>query len=149
MQQVPSDPANVVLFGDFEAIDVNSLYSYLTEPEWIPQWWAPIAKGDPRVGGEFIYSWPDDKWTLRGEFLEMNPGKSVSFTWHWDHEPVEHACQVIQMWMEPLGDAGSFLGIYHGKFSNTEEDQAARQGVAEGWIHFMMRLAGLSEGLAT
>jgi uncharacterized protein YndB with AHSA1/START domain len=131
--------------GYFDHMSPNALFRHLTEPDLVTKWWPPTAVSDPRLGGKFIYTWPESNWTLRGEYIAFDPGRHVSFSWCWDHEPVEHGNQIVDMWIEPYLEDGSLLGIFHGKFAETELDQAARQGIAEGWIHFCMHLAGLTD----
>jgi uncharacterized protein YndB with AHSA1/START domain len=147
MQQVPSDPTTLVLVGDFERMSPERLFEHLTQPNLLTQWWPSEAVSDPKIGGTFTYTWPSNNWILRGEFLAFEPGRHLSFSWCWDHEPVEHGHQKVDMWIEPYLDGGSLLAIYHGEFDTTEADQAARQGIAEGWIHFTMHLGGLTDGI--
>jgi uncharacterized protein YndB with AHSA1/START domain len=148
MIQVPSDLSEIILVGDFERLTPQQLFEHLTQPDLLTLWWPTLAEGEQGVGGQYVYSWPDQGWNLRGEFTAFEPGSHLAFTWCWDHEPVQHGYQSVNIWIQPYGETGSQIGLFHGKFSLTPEDQAARQGVVEGWMHFMMRLAGLTDGAA-
>ncbi|HWD39270.1 MAG TPA: SRPBCC family protein [Fimbriimonas sp.] len=146
MHQVPSDPTQAVIVGDFDAFSPDQLFDYFTRPELLTQWWPKEATVDLRVGGSFAMSWPEQNWHLRGQYLAVEPGRRLSFTWNWDHEPVNHGLQTVDLWILRMHDTGSRLGIFHGPFQANEADQEARQGVIEGWIHFGMHLGGLVPG---
>jgi len=145
MKQIPSAPEIAVLSADFESYAPTTLYDYFTSPELLVAWWPKTAQADLKVGGAYYLAWPEQDWHLRGEYLALDPGKHLAFTWAWDHEPSESGPKRVDLWFEEL-DNGSRLAIYHGPFDTSENDQQARQGIVEGWIHFGMKLAGLRAG---
>lgn len=146
MHQIPSDPSLAVVAGDFDAFTPESLFDHFTKPELIVKWWPESAEFDLKPGGKYLLQWPNQDWNLRGEYLEVDRGKHLAFTWAWDHEPPRDAPQRVDVWFDHIHEIGTRIGIFHGPFQLTDEDQAARQGVIEGWIHFCMRLGGVAPG---
>jgi len=148
MRQIPSAPEVAVVSGDCEQFTPLELYEYFTDAAKVVQWWPKVADADPRVGGEYHFAWPGNDWHLRGEFKAVDPGQHLAFTWAWDHEPSSTILKQVDIWFQPLFETGCRIAIYHGPYETTESDQASRQGVVEGWIHFGMVLAGLRDGAA-
>src|SRR5579862_2000976 len=144
MHQVPSDPSQAVVYGDFDAFTPELLFDHFTQPDLLVKWWPKEAEVDLRVGGKFVLSWPNQDWHMRGEYLAVEPGKHLAFTWAWDHGLKGYDPLRVDLWFEHIHNVGTRLGIYHGPFG--EEDQEARQGIIEGWIHFCMLLGGLTAG---
>lgn len=146
MKQIPSAPNTAIVSGDFEQFSPMELYHHFTLPERIVRWWPQVAEMEVRIGGAFHLSWPSNDWHLRGEYTALDPGAHLGFTWHWDHDPSHIPAKQVDIWFSPLFEHGSRIGIFHGPFDGSSEDQASRQGIVEGWIHFGMILAGLREG---
>jgi uncharacterized protein YndB with AHSA1/START domain len=145
MHHLPSDPRQAVVAGDFDMLTTDQLFDAFTKPELITKWWPEEAAIDLRPGGKYVLQWPQRDWNLRGEYLEIEPGRHLAFTWSWDHQPGSTPLRV-DLWLDCIHESGTRLAIYHGPFELTEQDQESRLGIVEGWIHFCMRLAGLSEG---
>jgi uncharacterized protein YndB with AHSA1/START domain len=145
MHQVPSDPRQAVVVGDFDSLTTEQVFDAFTKPELIIKWWPEAAEIDLRPGGKYCLQWPQKDWNLRGEYVDIEPGKHLSFTWTWDHETSPEP-QTVHLWLDCIHEVGTRLAIFHGPFVLTDEDQASRQGVVEGWMHFCMRLAGLVDG---
>jgi len=146
VKQIPSAPELAVISGDFEQFAPEEIFAYFTDAEKIVQWWPKVAEIDARVGGSYRLSWPDNDWHLRGVFTALEPGRHIGFTWAWDHEPSVTLHKQVDIWLQPLFESGSRVAVFHGPFTTSEDDQSARQGIVEGWIHFGMNLAGLREG---
>jgi uncharacterized protein YndB with AHSA1/START domain len=145
MHQVPSDPSLAVIAGDFDGFTPESLFDHFTQPELLTKWWNPIAEIDLKPGGKYVFQWPQQGWTLRGEYLAVEPARHLAFTWAWDHGLQGYEPLRVDLWMDRIHEVGARLGIFHGPFELTEADQVTKQGVAEGWIHFCMRLRGLGQ----
>ena len=137
-----------IVSGDFEQFTPTDLYYSFTVPQRLVLWWPRVADLDVQIGGKFHLSWPENDWHLRGEYTALEPGVHLGFTWRWDHEPSTIQEKQVDVWFQPLYEHGARMAVHHGPFGTTEEDQNARQGIVEGWIHFGMVLAGLREGAA-
>jgi uncharacterized protein YndB with AHSA1/START domain len=144
MRQIPSAKELLVVSGDFEAFSPQELFDLWTIPEQLQKWWPELATIDANPGGQYRLEWPAMSWVMQGEIDAVAPGEHIGFTWNWNHEPDKRERRV-DVYFQPL-DAGSRLAIYHGPFGTDDNEQADRQGILEGWIHFGMRLAGLAVG---
>jgi uncharacterized protein YndB with AHSA1/START domain len=142
MIQVPSNSSQVVVLGDFQGFTPDELFNHWVDPVLLVLWWPQVASVDPREGGAYRFEWPERGYDLSGTFTSFEPARHLGMTWSWSHEPAGQPLQV-DVYFEPLQE-GTRLGIYHGSFG--PEEAEARQGVAEGWIHFGMLLAGLRTG---
>jgi uncharacterized protein YndB with AHSA1/START domain len=130
-----SSPARLVLEGQVDGASPEDVTRHFTEPELVTTWWAEHAEVD--AAGSFIMRWPAQEWTLRGRFIENDPGRRVRFTWHWDHEPLVPVRTVL-VTTAPTG-GGTQVTVTHGDYGPDDADE--RQGHAEGWQYFFGRLA--------
>jgi uncharacterized protein YndB with AHSA1/START domain len=144
MIHVPSAKDRVVVLGDFANFTPEELFNHFVDPVLLVQWWPQVASVDPRERGQFKFEWPGPGYSLHGEYTAFVPGAHLGFTWTFSHEPAAQP-QQVDVFFSPLVE-GTRIGIHHGSFG--PDEGAARQGVAEGWIHFGMRLSGLREGAA-
>jgi uncharacterized protein YndB with AHSA1/START domain len=117
------------------------LFTYWINPLLLPKWWPPKAEVDGRLGGAYVMTWPKQNWSLRGTYVKFDPGKTLSFTWAWDHEP-DRRPTTVQIDFEPLGRNGSRLTLRHGSYS--PEDTEQRKSHLEGWLFFLGRLQAVS-----
>jgi len=147
MKQIPSSTDALVVYGDFHGFTPNELFDYWVNPELVTEWWPKVVEIDPRVGGAYRFSWPEQEWFLQGTYSVFDPGKQLKFGWTWNHEPGVYEPLWVDIYFMEI-DNGTRMAIYHGPYTDTESDQGARQGNLEGWIHFGSRLAGLRVGEA-
>ncbi|HEY0868299.1 MAG TPA: SRPBCC domain-containing protein, partial [Fimbriimonas sp.] len=124
--------------------DPAELFEHWVDPVLLVQWWPRVASSDRSLGGAYRFEWPQPGHHLYGNYTAYEPGRRLGFTWTWSHEPATVQPLQVDVFFEPLLEDGTRIGIYHGTFMENEFD--ARQGVAEGWIHFGMLLAGLRSG---
>ncbi|MCB9894574.1 MAG: SRPBCC domain-containing protein [Planctomycetes bacterium] len=102
------------------------LYAGFTEPDLLKQWiWGPGAKDvrvecDLQINGTFNISMDggDSRWGMRGMYLEIQPGRKLIHTLHWDADvgyngegkhPID---EVIVVNIKPYAD-GSALEYLH------------------------------------
>jgi uncharacterized protein YndB with AHSA1/START domain len=123
------------------------LFDHWVRPELLVRWWPREAKVDPRVGGPYQFSWPEQNWHLRGTYTSFEPGRRLAFTWAWDHDVGKFSDLQVDLVFQEI-EGGTRLTITHGPWGPESESQVERQGVIEGWIHFGMRLSGLRTGTA-
>lgn len=107
----------------------------------LQQWWPPLAELEACEGGTYHLAWPQMNWHLRGLYRAFVPGKQLSFSWHWDHEPPEVDQKTVEVLFEGLAGGGTRLLLTHGPYYATPEDQARRiDEHLAGWMHFLARL---------
>lgn len=135
---IASTNDRVIVTAAFANLSAQSLYAYLTQPEKITRWWPETATADARPGGDFVYQWQGGAMTLRGTFTVAEPGRIVSFTWQWDHEP-GLPVRDVTAFISAEGE-GSHLTLLHGFYGETESEQKDRQGHIDGWQFFLGRL---------
>jgi|SRR5690348_4521929 len=82
--QLPSGPEILLVEAAFPTTDPRTLFSYWTEPMLLERWWPQHAEVEPRVGGAYHLSWPQQNWQLRGRYTACEPGERLDFTWKWD-----------------------------------------------------------------
>ncbi len=145
MKEIPSSPDILVVYGDFINFTPEDLFDYWVKPELVTLWWPKVAEIDPRVGGIYRFSWPEQDWNLFGTFGSFEFGKHLQFTWTWTHSAVTDLPLTVDLYFMPI-ENGTRLSIFQGPYTNSSVDQGARQGNIEGWVHFGMRLAGLRPG---
>jgi uncharacterized protein YndB with AHSA1/START domain len=119
----------------------ESVYRLLTDAESIMQWMAPAARSDPRPGGELTWTHQAGDRVL-GQFIELEPGRRVVFSFGWDRPDVEvpEASTVVEIDLKPR-EGGTVLRLIHRGLDGPMAD--AHDG---GWTNYLARLAVLAAG---
>ncbi len=118
----------------FLPIDPDSAFDLVTQPERLRRWCTVAARVDLRLGGEF-------RWTVTpgnnamGTVTKIEPGKSVSYSWGWEHDPeLQPGTSIVTIILEPVAGGTNLRFVHEGL---TDEQEV---GHAEGWNHFLDRL---------
>lgn len=147
LEQISTALDCLVMSANFPQLAPDVLFDYWTKPDLICQWWPQQAEIEPREGGAYHFSWPKMGWSLRGQYVNFDIGRSLNFTWRWDHQttPLRH----VEITFDSLPNGGTQITLTHGFYTDSAEDQEERAGHIEGWIHFLGRLQQLEppEGL--
>jgi uncharacterized protein YndB with AHSA1/START domain len=116
-----------------------------TDPESAKHWWGPthhpaiFIEMDVRVGGRWhgmLRSEADGTiLTHRGEFLEIDPPKTLSFTFAWDEEGERGIQNVVTLTFEDLSGKTK-MTLRQSPFQSTGE----QEGHGEGWSSTFDRL---------
>ncbi len=95
--------------------------------------------GDVRPEGTWRGSgiFRGEPYTIEGQFLEVDPPRALSHTWHPVGAPIA-ATSTVSYLLEPL-DGGTRVTLTHGPFASAE----ATEGNAIGWQTSFERLAEL------
>jgi len=117
-------------------LDPAATFDLITQPDRLRRWMTVAARVDLRAGGDY-------RWTVgpghiaAGTFVEVDPGKRVTFTWGWegDGDPPPGA-STVTVTLTPV-DGGTEVRLVH---DGLTDEQAARH--AEGWNHYLDRLVG-------
>ena len=143
--QLPSGPDQLVLTIVLPHLDPAAAFACWTEPEGICRWWPQAAAITPAPGGAYHLSWPAMNWHLRGHYTIFDPGRALTFTWRWDHDPPDHPERTVTLVFAPHPAGGTRLTLIHGPYTTMPADQEERiEHHLTGWQHFLPRLAALS-----
>jgi uncharacterized protein YndB with AHSA1/START domain len=117
------------------------VFPYFTDPERIVSWMGIAALLDPRPGGTFRVE-ANGRDVVIGEYVEVDPPHRVVFTWGFEGtEPiVEPGSTRVEVTLERDGDETLLTLLHHGLAGGT------RDAHAEGWIHYLARLAPVAAG---
>lgn len=125
----------------------DRVYAAWTDPTQLRQWFGPEGVrtrnlvADVRVGGKYhwdVTSPEDEEKTVRGEYRELEPGRKIVFTWHWDDDEAwENQVSIVTV---ELSDAkgGTQVRLTHAKLPN----EGSRDRHHEGWTGVLDRLEG-------
>ena len=116
----------------------DRVYAAWTDPAQLRQWFGPEQVttdnliADPRVGGRFRWDLTNsdgEKMTMEGEFRELQPGKKIVFTWHWqDDEDWENQVSIVTVEISGRS-GGTELRLTHEQLPN----EKSRDGHTGGW----------------
>ena len=125
----------------------SSVFSAFTEPRELAKWWgpngftAPSVEIDLRVGGAYRTAMqpPEGElFHLVGEFLDVDPPTSLSYTFRWEDPDPEDQETIVTLSLTDLGDTTE-LDFSQGVFA-TERRRALHD---EGWTNSLDRLQEL------
>ena len=125
------------------AASPETVFSFFTDPEKMTRWKGKSATLDPRPGGIYRVDM-NGRDIARGEYVEVVPHSRVEFTWGWEGEgsPLPPGSSTVEVSFIPDGD-GTIVRLRH---LGLPADQ--RDAHAEGWSHYMARLAVAGAGEA-
>ena len=123
------------------AASPETVFSFFTDPEKMTRWKGKSATLDPRPGGIYRVDM-NGRDIARGEYVEVVPHSRVVFTWGWEGEgsPLPPGSSTVEVTFIPDGD-GTIVRLRH---LGLPADQ--RDAHAEGWTHYMARLAVAGAG---
>lgn len=119
----------------------ETIFSFLTDPAKMVRWMGTKATLDPRPGGIYRVD-INGRDVARGEYVEIVPNQRVVFTFGWEGtaSPLPPGSTRVEITLTPDGDS-TIVRLRH---LGLAEEQ--RQRHLEGWVHYMSRLASISEG---
>lgn len=119
----------------------ETVFAFLIDPEKLARWKGRTAQVDPRPGGIFRVD-IDGKNIASGAYLEIEPSRRVVFTFGWEGpgSPLPPGSSTVEVTLVPDGE-GTLLRLRH--FGLAE---ALRARHAEGWEHYLPRLASVASG---
>ncbi len=119
----------------------DEVFPFFTDPAKMMVWKAVEATLDPLPGGIFRIN-VTGRDVARGEYVEIDPPRRLVFTFGWEAEgsPEPPGSTTVEITLVPDGE-GTLLRLVH---SGVPEE--FRQGSAEGWDHYLLRLVVAAEG---
>ena len=133
MDSVVTADGRLRVWETFRRVGALQLYTYLTDPAKLTQWWPSEANVNAAPGGSFRYTVASGE--VSGTFAEAEPGKRLAFSLR---EQGGAEGQVV-MDLEPR-DADTLLTITHGPFG----DKAERQVQLDEWTRLLKRLKAVA-----
>lgn len=117
-----------------------TVYGYFTTSGQWTRWQGERAQVDARPGGIFAMDMATGQ-RARGQFLELEPGRRVVFTWGWiDHPGVPPGSSTVTIDLVPDGD-GTIIRLTH---TGLAPDELPFHRL--GWDHYLDRLDLLAHG---
>ena len=117
------------------------VFEFFVDPVKMMQWKGIDATLDPRPGGVYRVNVTGQDIAC-GEYVEIVPHSWVVFTWGWEGEghPVPPGSSTVEVTLVTDGD-GTIVKLRHSGLSGENGAQHA-----EGWEHYLPRLALAAEG---
>lgn len=114
----------------------ETVFPFFTDPERLVRWMGKTATLDPRPGGAFRVDYGKGD-VAAGTYREVDPPRRLVLTWGWEAagDPVPPGASTVEIDLAPDGD-GTLLTLRHSGLP-----VESRAGHAEGWDHFLERLA--------
>jgi len=117
------------------------VYAHFVDPARAVRWMGISAQLEPRPGGLYRVD-VTGEYIARGEYVELIPNRRVVFTWGWERgqAAVPPGSSTVEVSLSPDGD-GTRLRLRH-----LGLPEAARAAHAQGWEHYLSRLAAAATG---
>jgi uncharacterized protein YndB with AHSA1/START domain len=138
---MPVDSTGVVEREIRIAARPDVIFDYFVDPAKMTKWKGVWAELDPRPGGIYRVNVTGSE-IARGEYLEIVPFSRIVFTWGWEGEgsPLLPGSSTVEVTLVPDGDATIVRLVHRGL------PAIGFEGYAEGWQHFLPRLAQIASG---
>jgi uncharacterized protein YndB with AHSA1/START domain len=118
-----------------------AVFALLTDPEKILRWMGTEARVDPQPGGLYLVNVTGARFA-RGSFREVVPVHRLAYSFGWDgSEAVPPGSSLVEIDLIEQPD-GTLLRLTHSGLPTAEQ----RAGHAEGWAHYLGRLAEVAAG---
>jgi len=117
----------------------ETIFPFLVDSERMKRWKGVEATLEPHPGGIFRVN-VTGKSVAAGEYVVVDPPRRVVFTWGWEgDEHVPPGSSTVEITL--TGDGEETVVT----FTHRDLPQEAGEGHAEGWDHFLPRLAEVAE----
>lgn len=126
---------------------VSRVYRAWVLPEHIAGWWKPneqismrVVQFDLMIGGQyrFEYRFSDGLFPVRGNFLTVEPERTLIFTWQPQEPDVDAGKDtLVSVWFRRLSEGATEVEVRHTLFP----DETMRQRHEDGWAGTMEQLS--------
>jgi uncharacterized protein YndB with AHSA1/START domain len=124
-------------------LDPAEAWALITDPARIAEWFTDAATLGP-VGSPYRLDFGDGS-IVGGPVLEVDPGRSFAYAWHWDGAPAEETTTVTWTVVAAAG-GGSTIHLLHDGWDEAGLDRAARDDHEGYWTGYLDDLRALSSG---
>lgn len=119
-----------------------TVFAFLVDPDKLMRWMGTGAEMDPQPGGVYLLKGVAGEHTARGAFKEVVPVHRLAYSFGWDDRPgVPPGSSLVEIDLIER-DGGTLVRMTHSGLPNEEE----RAGHAQGWQHYLERLAVVAPG---
>lgn len=123
------------------AASPETVFAYFTDPALYTAWMGVEAELDARPGGLYRVRVPQGH-VARGEFVEVDPPRRVSFTWGWEGDPVVPPGSTRVIVTLTRDGTDTVLRLVHEGLPD-QESQALHE---QGWDRYLGRLVPVAAG---
>ncbi|MCW3126454.1 MAG: hypothetical protein JWO03_2112 [Bacteroidetes bacterium] len=111
---------------------IARVWQALTDPVQMKQWYLDIPEFRPEVGCEFSFLAGDDKkkWLHHCKVTEVEPGKSVTYSWRYDGEAGN---SFVTFALSEQGDKTHLKITHSGLNTFPDKDEFRYENFNEGW----------------
>ena len=132
----------------------EEVFRAITEPEQIVKWFAPESRVDPRVGGEYVFSWGpgmEGKTTISGwdPYTHFGTCSERSVTYGGTGKPVDTGVtrqMAVDYYIEAIGDGVTRLRLVQSGFGPEAAWDDEFEATKTGWGDFLKKLKEVLEG---
>jgi uncharacterized protein YndB with AHSA1/START domain len=119
-----------------------TVFALLTDPEKILRWMGTEAQLEPRPGGIYLLNVTGARFA-RGAFRDVVPVHRLSYSFGWDDsDVVPPGSSLVEIDLIDQPPNETLVRLTHGGLPNA----AQCAGHAEGWEHYLGRLAEVAAG---
>lgn len=128
----------------FIAGPIDEVWQHWTDPELLAEWWWPMFDDtryeiDPQIGGIYRMHSVTGGVSVAGEFIEVQDGKRLEFSWHWSGESGESTVAIDFA----EGEGGSVVTVTQTGIAFDDVEP-----LTEGWEDVLTRLEERFDELA-
>jgi uncharacterized protein YndB with AHSA1/START domain len=131
----------------------EEVFRAITEPAQIAKWFAPEARVDPRVGGEYFFSWGPG---MEGStvisawdpYTHFGTGRERSVTYSSKGQPVDTGVAqmvAVDYYVEAIGDGITRLRLVQSGFGPEAAWDDEFESTKRGWAEFLQKLKEILE----
>lgn len=136
--EIAGPPDRLRMRVEVPTLTPSEVYARWTDPELVVKWWPVRAEAEVRPGGWYRFEWPEQGWTLRGQYTAVERDRRLGFSWTWDHAPT--VVKEVLVAFDP-SPGGTAVTVDHGPYGGSAADAELRESHRAGWLHFLGRLA--------
>lgn len=148
---------DVTLERHFKAVP-ETVFAYLSEPEHLSKWWGPeyVTLGEHSTDFTKLGPWyaimhgtDGQQYKVSGQVLEVDPPKSLSYTWGWhDPEDTRGHNSIVSYHLEAHPDGGTRFILSHADLPDPETAEDHANGWASSMQNFETYLTQQGEDYA-
>lgn len=135
-----SDNPQTLKFKQVVHAPLPEIYDAFTSATAFTEWLCDVAQADAHVGGRLYLYWQAGYYAS-GEFVELEPERSVVFSWHGRGEP---GLTRVKVSLEPQ-EQGVRVALSHSGLGSGKAWKAAHKQIKKGWARGLENLKSVLE----